>query len=125
MLSHASTSARAGSSVRPCADSLSGISLLIYSLTALVSPPDPSVRLIRAVGQVADRGDNPRIDEMVTLIAMWLVPLVVLFGVVYFAVRLATRNSRVRSRGHPQDGSVARSSSPQAGWAASTTSPRS
>ena len=31
---------------------------------------------------------------MVTLIAVWLVPLVVLFGVVYLAVRLATRNSR-------------------------------
>ena len=39
-------------------------------------------------------GDNPRMDEMVTLLAVWLVPLVILFGVVYFAVRLATRNSR-------------------------------
>jgi len=33
-------------------------------------------------------------DEMVTLLAVWLVPLVILFGVVYFAVRLATRHSR-------------------------------
>ena len=45
-------------------------------------------------GAVADRGDNPSVDEIVTLLAVWLVPLVVLFGVVYLAVRLATRSSR-------------------------------
>jgi hypothetical protein len=33
-------------------------------------------------------------DEMVTVLAVWIVPLVILFGVVYVAVRLATRNSR-------------------------------
>jgi hypothetical protein len=33
-------------------------------------------------------------DEMVTILAVWLVPLLILFVVVYFAVRLATRNSR-------------------------------
>ena len=51
---------------------------------------------IRAMlgGAVADRGDNPSVDEIVTLLAVWLVPLVVLFGVVYLAVRLATRSSR-------------------------------
>ena len=45
-------------------------------------------------GQVAERADNSSMDEMVTLLAVWIVPLVILFGVVYFAVRLATRNSR-------------------------------
>ena len=51
---------------------------------------------IRAMlgGAVADRADNPSVDEIVTLLAVWLVPLVVLFGVVYLAVRLATRSSR-------------------------------
>ena len=51
---------------------------------------------IRAMlgGAVADRGDNPSVDEIVTLLAVWVVPLVVLFGVVYLAVRLATRSSR-------------------------------